>query len=117
MFKRNEGVVDRLVRAVIGIVFTPIGLFVLGGLQGKVAGIVFVVIGGIGLVTAITGFCLPYALFGISTLEKEKELFSKFTSMAANCRSSMSSSTGRMCWPGFSPVEKSEPAEQQSTSN
>ncbi len=117
MFKRNEGILDRLVRAVIGVVFTPIGLFVLGGLQGKVAGIVFIVIGGIGLFTAITGFCLPYALLGISTLDMENRVIARFKSMAAECRSNAGFRGGRMCWPGSSSVEKINPAEPQSTSN
>ncbi len=73
MFKPNEGKLDRLAGLAIGIVLLPAGLFWLGASQGNVVGLLAVLFGVIGLVTAFTGFCPTYVLFGISTVEpKEK---------------------------------------------
>lgn len=82
MFKRNVGVLDRIVRVGLGLVLVPVGLILLGVLQGKVPGLVIAGLGGIGLITGITGFCPLYIPFGINTLEKEKELIDRFKSMA-----------------------------------
>ena len=67
-FQVNEGPLDRLIRIVVGgaalgvaAVATP-PLFY-GAL----------VVALIGLATGITGFCLTYALLGISTLPKSAE--------------------------------------------
>lgn len=73
MFKRNEGTIDRLVRLAVGIVLLPAGLFLLGALQGNVPGLIAAAFGVIGLVTALTGFCPTYVLFGFSTVEPEKK--------------------------------------------
>ncbi len=100
MFKRNEGILDRIVRVVLGVILLPIGLFVLGGSQASPAGIVTAAIGTIALVTGISGVCLPYNLFGFSTLEKERAFMARFRSMASRCMSGTSSGAGRMCWPG-----------------
>ncbi len=70
MFKRNEGVIDRILRVTLATVLLPIGLFLLGGLQGNVPGLVVTGLGVIALVTGLTGVCPSYHLFGISTLEK-----------------------------------------------
>jgi hypothetical protein len=70
MLRRNEGPLDRALRLVAGIVLLPTGLIVLGALQGTISGLVFTVFGVIGLVTAATGFCPTYVLFGISTAHK-----------------------------------------------
>lgn len=83
MFKRNVGILDRIVRVALGLVLVPVGLILVGVLQGNVPGLVFVGLGGIGLITGITGFCPLYILFGINTREKEKELINKFRAMAA----------------------------------
>jgi hypothetical protein len=74
MFKRNEGTLDRIVRVALGIVLLASGLFWLGGLQGSVLGLLAAGLGVIGLFTGVTGVCILYIPFGISTLEKEKEL-------------------------------------------
>ncbi len=113
MFKRNEGIIDRLVRVSVGLVLTPVGFFALGGLQGKVAGIVFIALGTLALVTGVTGYCPTYVLFGISTLDKERELIAKFSSMTASCRANMGTWNGPMCWPGLSSREKKEQLESQ----
>ena len=73
MFKRNEGTLDRIARLAVGIVLLPTGLVLLGGMQGNVLGLLVTLPGVIGLVTALTGFCPTYVLFGISTLESEKK--------------------------------------------
>ena len=88
MFKRNVGILDRIVRVTLGTVFLPSGLFLLRGLQGNALGLVIVGLGSIGLVTGLTGFCPLYIPFGISTLEKEKEFVSR---SMARCMSMMAS--------------------------
>jgi len=70
MFKRNEGTVDRVIRAVAGLVLIWLGLWPLHGLQAAAWGIVVGVVGLILVVTGITGFCLIYRLLGISTAKE-----------------------------------------------
>jgi hypothetical protein len=61
--------VDRAIRVAVGIVFLPTGLFVLGGWEGSILGLVVAALGAIGLVTGATGRCPTYLLLGgISTL-------------------------------------------------
>jgi hypothetical protein len=57
---------DRLARAVGGVILFLVGYSVGGGVWQ----IVLYVLGGILLVTAFTGFCLIYKLLGISTNKK-----------------------------------------------
>jgi hypothetical protein len=83
MFKRNAGILDRIVRVTLGMVLLPVGLFLLGGMQGSVLGLVVAALGAIGLLTGFTGFCPLYIPFGINTLDKEKELIDRFKSAAA----------------------------------
>lgn len=71
MFKRNEGISDRIVRIVLGVMLLWVGLFLLGGFQGSVPGILIAGLGLFVLITGLTGFCILYVPFGISTLEKE----------------------------------------------
>jgi len=59
----NEGKVDRIVRAVLGVVALLIAFLAVDG----VAQIVLWVIGGILLLTAASGFCLLYLPFRFST--------------------------------------------------
>lgn len=99
MFKRNEGILDRIVRVTLGLVLLPAGLFLLGGLQSSVLGLVTAGIGAVALITGITGVCPTYTLFGISTLEKERELINKCMSMAAGCWPSGQPGAGGMCGP------------------
>lgn len=86
MFKRNEGILDRIVRVTMALVLMPSGLFLLGGLQGKVLGLLIAGFGLLPLITGLTGFCPMYTLFGISTLEKENELIARCMSMMAGFR-------------------------------
>ncbi len=85
MFRRNEGMIDRLVRVALAVVSLPTGLAWLGFWQGGIPAAVLAGFGTLMLVTGITGVCALYIPFGISTLEKEKELIDKCMSMAAAC--------------------------------
>lgn len=63
---RNEGSIDRAVRAVIGLVAAVVA-FSVGA--GTVLGVILLVVGGILLLTAVVGFCPLYRVFGnITTL-------------------------------------------------
>jgi hypothetical protein len=68
MFTKNEGPIDRAVRVLAGFVLIAVGLFVLGGVEASVAGIVVVVFGGWFVATGAVGVCPLYVPFGISTL-------------------------------------------------
>ncbi len=59
---RNEGTVDRAIRAVLGIVFIVLATKTGGGL-----GAVFWVLAAVMLLTAAVGFCPLYRLFGNMT--------------------------------------------------
>jgi hypothetical protein len=61
--KTNESVADRWVRAILGVIVLYFSYSSFSG----VAQIVGYVVGVILVLTALTGFCLLYALFGIST--------------------------------------------------
>ncbi len=65
--ERNEGPADRIIRAILAVIFLVVGLGPLGALQGAVLGIIVAVVGLILAFTAATGFCLLYKLLGIST--------------------------------------------------
>jgi hypothetical protein len=64
--KLNESNVDRLIRAVAGVILLVLGLGVLGGAVAVVADVLGVVM----LATAAIGFCPLYALANFSTLKK-----------------------------------------------
>lgn len=65
--ERNEGTADRIIRAILAVIFLVVGLGPLRALQGAVLGIIVAVVGLILAFTAATGFCLIYKLLGIST--------------------------------------------------
>jgi hypothetical protein len=86
MFKRNEGMLDRIVRVVLGMVLLPVGLiWWFGGWPGSAAGLVAAGLGLLGLLTGITGVSVLYMPFGFSTLEKEKEFIAKCQSRMVDC--------------------------------
>lgn len=64
--KTNESVLDRIIRVIVGIVLLAAGLMLTGPLKWVV-----LVLAVIALVTAATGFCLLYKLFGLSTNKKD----------------------------------------------
>jgi|GEM_PF-329742 hypothetical protein len=63
MFKTNEGPLDRIVRAIIGILLLGIAFWLTGWLAT-----LFFVLGIIVLITSATGYCLCYQLCHLSTL-------------------------------------------------
>lgn len=64
--KKNMGQTDRIIRAIIGVVFLLLALFVASGAWA----IVLYVLAAIMIVTAIFGVCPLYMLFHISTNKK-----------------------------------------------
>jgi hypothetical protein len=62
--KTNESNLDRIIRAVVGIVL--LALYFAGNVTGAL-GIVFIVVGAVLLLTAATGFCPLYALLKLKT--------------------------------------------------
>ena len=60
----NESSLDRVVRLVVAVVATVLGV-VVGA--GSVGGVLLFVVAAIMLVTAAVGFCPLYRIFGIST--------------------------------------------------
>ena len=64
--KANEGTLDRIIRAILGIVLFVVGFFVLKGTLGIVLGIISIIL----LITALTGFCALYAVFKIKTVKE-----------------------------------------------
>ncbi len=106
MFKKNEGILDRIARIALGVVLLPTGLLLLGALQGNVIGLVVTVVGAIGLITGATGFCLAYVPFGFSTLDMEKGLIQRCRSMMAGRGRGRCMSTGSMCGPGWGSVDE-----------
>jgi hypothetical protein len=72
MFKKNMGWLDRTVRFIAGVALIPTGLFLLGGWQGNLPGIVVTILALGPIVVSVTGFCPGYILIGISTLAREQ---------------------------------------------
>jgi len=60
---QNEGVLDRIVRAILGLVFAYLAYAVFVGAMS----VVFYVLAVLMLLTAASGFCMLYNVFGIST--------------------------------------------------
>lgn len=64
--KLNGSNIDRIIRAVAGVVLLYLGFGVLSGGLGIVSGVV----GAVLLVTGAVGFCPIYALLKLSTLKQ-----------------------------------------------
>jgi hypothetical protein len=64
--KLNESNIDRIIRAVAGVVLLYLGFAVLAGALAIVADVVGVVL----LLTGAVGFCPLYALLKLSTLKQ-----------------------------------------------
>jgi hypothetical protein len=62
--KTNESGMDRIIRVIVGIIL--LALYFSGAVAGGL-GIVFIVLGGIALLTGIVGFCPLYMLLKIHT--------------------------------------------------
>ncbi len=106
MFKRNEGILDRIARVTLGLVLLPTGLFLLGALQGSVLGLIVTGLGAIGLITGVTGVCPTYNLFGFSTLEMEKQFVQRCRSMMTNRGVSGCIGAGNMCGPSQQSIDE-----------
>lgn len=65
--KSNESALDRIIRAVLGIALLAAGLLMAGPLKW-----ILLALAAIALITAVTGFCLLYKIFGINTSKKPK---------------------------------------------
>ncbi|MCS7298941.1 MAG: DUF2892 domain-containing protein [Spirochaetia bacterium] len=66
-FEVNEGVADRIIRAIISV-----GLIIGGVISSGILQIVLIASGVVLGITAITGFCGVYALLGINTCGTKK---------------------------------------------
>jgi len=65
--KNNEGNLDRIVRAIIGIAALAVAFATLDVMNGAIVGIIVAAIGVIALFTAIIGFCPLYKVIGLQT--------------------------------------------------
>ncbi|MCS4536218.1 DUF2892 domain-containing protein [Corynebacterium sp. HS2168-gen11] len=65
--KKNEGQIDRALRAVAGVLLIIAGFLTTGAIS-----IVFWVVGAILALTAALGFCPLYQIFGINTCKLNK---------------------------------------------
>jgi uncharacterized membrane protein HdeD (DUF308 family) len=68
--KKNVGMVDRIIRIILGIILIGLGLYFQGS-WGLTVMIVLIVVGLIALITGIIGYCGIYSIFKISTLKKK----------------------------------------------
>ncbi len=66
--KSNESSLDRIIRVVVGITLLATGLLMTGPIKWTL-----LALAAIALITAFTGFCLLYKIFGINTNKKPKE--------------------------------------------
>ena len=66
----NVGIVDRLLRSLVGIVLLYFGLLVY---VGSTLGIVLDIAGSIALFTGIFGSCMLYGLLGINTRKSDQD--------------------------------------------
>lgn len=64
---KNVGPVDRVLRALLGIVALVVALTALGVLTGSLWGVVAAVVGVVMLSTAVSGVCPLYMPFKVST--------------------------------------------------
>lgn len=70
MIKKNEGVLDRLIRILLAEIFFILAWFWFGGITQ----IILYVLGLIMIITAAIGFCGLYKIFGFSSNRSEKKL-------------------------------------------
>ena len=64
----NESTTDRIIRAILGGILMALAIWGISGFWTWVAGI----IGGVLLITGLTGFCAMYKLLGMSTNKPQK---------------------------------------------
>ncbi len=63
---KNESNIDRIIRAIVGIVLLILAIYTAGAVQ-----IILIVLGAILLATGIIGFCPLYTIFKIDTNNKK----------------------------------------------
>ncbi len=69
MFKKNEGNLDRIIRALLALTLAMLAWFYFSGILK----IVLFVLAFVLVFTAISGFCGLYKLLGINTCKIKKE--------------------------------------------
>jgi hypothetical protein len=69
MLTPNESTTDRIIRGIIGVVLLLGAFLALGGVWQWLVALIGVIL----LVTSVTGVCLAYKLFGISTRGKTEQ--------------------------------------------
>ncbi len=106
MFKRNEGILDRIARITLGLVLLPTGLLLLGGLQGNLLGLIVMGLSAIALVTGATGVCPSYTLFGFSTLDMEKDFVQRCRSMMSRSGAGGCMGAGSLCGPSRRSIDE-----------
>ncbi|WP_306642398.1 YgaP family membrane protein [Sanyastnella coralliicola] len=68
--KENVGSIDRIVRVLIAILAS---MMYFSGLVSGILGYIVLAVGGIMLLTSITGVCPIYKMFGMSTCKRRKQ--------------------------------------------
>ncbi len=68
--KANVGTTDKIIRVIIGIILI-ISAFLFS--MSWTIEIIFIIVGVVALLTALSGFCLIYKLFGINTCKVKTE--------------------------------------------
>lgn len=70
MLKQNEGLLDRIIRIVIGVVLLLVGMYLLTGVGQTIV----LIISAVALITGAVGFCGLYAILSISTNKTKKTI-------------------------------------------
>jgi hypothetical protein len=70
--KKNLHLVDRIIRGVIGVVFTGFALFNGDNLEEPVLEVLIGVFGALNLISLLSGWCPVYHVAGISTYKVKK---------------------------------------------
>ncbi len=66
--KKNMGNLDKIIRIIVAIAFA--GLY-FGGILTGTMGIVFLVLGGVFVLTSLVSFCPLYTLVGLNTCPRK----------------------------------------------
>ena len=70
--KGNEGMIDRVLRVVVGLGLGALAWFVLGLGDGAIGGVIAAAVGAVLIITGLVGFCPAYKLVGLSTCTLKK---------------------------------------------
>jgi len=75
MMKRNVGNLDSRIRSRLGLILLLVGILGLVGLLkiGLAINIILIIAGAISFVTGATRRCGVYSVFGVKTIEQDKE--------------------------------------------